>query len=181
MRNRSPEHSAKIGILTCSDRASQGIYEDVSGKVIIDVLNECLITSWTAVYRVVPDNRASIERTLMQLADDEACCLIITTGGTGPAPRDVTPEATCAVCEKILPGFGEQMRRVSLHSVPTAMLSRQTAGIRGKTLIVNLPGKPQAVRECLCAVLPAIPSCLTLIGAAHIELQEEMRTFRSPL
>lgn len=171
--------TAKIGIVTCSDRASEGVYEDTSGKAIITVLAEYLKSEWEAVYRLIPDDRTSIETTFKELADTEGCCLIVSTGGTGPAPRDVTPEATEAVCEKIMPGFGELMRSVSLKYVPTAILSRQTAGIRGKTLIINLPGKPKSIRECLEAVFPAVPYCLDLIGAAYLETNDDvMKAFR---
>ncbi len=121
-----------------------------------------------AVARVVPDERPGLDRTLASLCDDEGCCLVITTGGTGPAARDVTPEATEAVCEKMMPGFGELMRKVSLEKVPTAILSRQTAGIRGSSLLVNLPGQPKAIRECLDAVFPAIPYCVELIGGPYL-------------
>lgn len=169
----------KIGILTCSDRASQGVYEDISGKAIIATLQEYLVTDWEAVYCLVSDDQASIEKALKQLADEDECSLIVTTGGTGPALRDVTPEATEAVCTKMLPGFGEQMRAVSLQYVPTAILSRQTAGVRGKTLIINLPGKPKSIRECLDAVFPAVPYCIDLIGGAYLETNENViRTFR---
>ncbi|MCA2979000.1 MAG: molybdopterin adenylyltransferase [Myxococcaceae bacterium] len=160
---------ARIGIVTMSDRASAGVYEDLSGKAIEATLGEWLASPWQKVYRLIPDDRATIERTLIDLIDAEGCSLVVTTGGTGPAPRDVTPEATEAVCEKMMPGFGELMRQVSLRSVPTAILSRQTAGLRGKGLIVNLPGKPTAIRECLEAVFPAIPYCLDLIGGAWLE------------
>ncbi len=159
----------QIGILTVSDRASAGRYADRSGPAIAAVLKEILATPWTACVRLVPDEQPLIEETLVELADRERCALIVTTGGTGPAPRDVTPEATAAVCEKMLPGFGELMRQVSLRQVPTAILSRQTAGVRGVSLIVNLPGKPAAIRDCLLAVFPAIPYCLDLIGAGRIE------------
>ncbi|MCU0426861.1 MAG: molybdopterin adenylyltransferase [Candidatus Kapabacteria bacterium] len=179
MEHLAKKNLAKIGIVTCSDRASEGVYEDVSGKAIIRTLNEYLKTPWEAVYRLIPDDRASIEATFKTLADDEQCCLIVSTGGTGPAPRDVTPEATEAVCEKMMPGFGEQMRSVSLKYVPTAILSRQTAGIRGKTLIINLPGKPKSIRECLDAVFPAVPYCLDLIGAPYLETNDEIiKAFR---
>ncbi len=164
----SPQ-TARIGILTSSDRASAGVYEDKSGKAIEDVFNEWLASPWEKVYRLIPDDRAAIEQTLRELCDAEGCCLVVTTGGTGPAPRDVTPEATEAVCDKMMPGFGELMRAVSLKYVPTAILSRQTAGIRGASLIVNLPGKPKSIRECLEAVFPAIPYCLDLIGGAYLE------------
>lgn len=159
----------KIGILTASDRASAGIYEDLSGKAIMETLNLYLRSEWAPVYKVIPDDRVSIEKELIAMSDDEACCLIVTTGGTGPAPRDVTPEATEAVCDKMMPGFGELMRAVSLKYVPTAILSRQTAGIRRKTLIVNLPGKPKSIRECLDAVFPAVPYCIELIGGPKLE------------
>ena len=155
--------AARIGILTLSDRASQGVYEDLSGKAIEQVLTEYLSSPWEKVYRLIPDDRPTIESTLKQLCDEEGCALVVTTGGTGPAKRDVTPEATEAVCDKMMPGFGELMRAVSLKVVPTAILSRQTAGIRGKTLIVNLPGKPASIRDCLEAVFPAIPYCLDLL------------------
>jgi len=160
---------SRVGIVTMSDRASQGVYEDISGQAIADALTEWLAPPWEKVYRLIPDERAVIERTLVELVDEVGCSLVVTTGGTGPAPRDVTPEATEAVCEKLLPGFGELMRAVSLKSVPTAILSRQTAGVRKQALIVNLPGKPAAIRECLAAVFPAIPYCVDLVGGARFE------------
>jgi molybdopterin adenylyltransferase len=159
----------RIGIITMSDRASAGVYEDLSGQAIKDTLTGWLKPPWESVYRLIPDDRATIEATLIALCDAEQCSLVVTTGGTGPAPRDVTPEATEAVCQKMMPGFGELMRQVSLKKVPTAILSRQTAGIRGTTLIVNLPGKPASIRECLEAVFPAIPYCVDLIGGAYLE------------
>ena len=164
-----PPMSARIGIVTLSDRASAGVYEDLSGQAIRQVLTEWLSTPWEAVYRLIPDDRATIEKALVSLCDVEKCGLVVTTGGTGPALRDVTPEATEAVCQKMMPGFGELMRARSLEKVPTAILSRQTAGIRGQSLIVNLPGKPASIRECLEAVFPAIPYCLDLIGADFLE------------
>jgi molybdopterin adenylyltransferase len=169
----------RIGIITVSDRASKGIYEDISGKAIIDTLNEYLTSAWEPVYQVIPDEQYLIESTIKQMADKEKCCLIVTTGGTGPAVRDVTPEATVAVCDKMMPGFGELMRQVSLQYVPTAILSRQTAGIRGKSLVVNLPGKPKSIRECLDAVFPAIPYCIDLIEGPYLEVNEEViKAFR---
>ncbi|MCI7047029.1 MULTISPECIES: molybdopterin adenylyltransferase [Helicobacter] len=162
-------NQAKIGILTLSDRASAGIYEDISGQAIIDTLKEYLTSPWESVYRLIGDDLEQIKSQLIELADIEKCDLIVTTGGTGPAIRDVTPEATEAVCQKILPGFGELMRQTSLKYVPTAILSRQTAGIRNQTLILNLPGKPKSIRECLDAVFPAIPYCLDLIGATYLQ------------
>ncbi len=164
----------KIGILTLSDRASAGIYEDLSGKAIINTLNEYLTSEWKPVYEVIPDDRELIEEALKDMADTHECCLIVTTGGTGPDPKDLTPEATEAVCERMMPGFGELMRQVSLQYVPTAILSRQTAGIRGKSLIINLPGKPKSIRECLDAVFPAVPYCIDLIDGPYLECNEEV-------
>ena len=163
---------ARIGIVTVSDRASAGIYEDLSGKAIIDTLNAYLTSEWEPVYQVIPDEQDQIEATLVRLADEESCCLIVTTGGTGPAKRDVTPEATEAVCDRMMPGFGELMRAESLKFVPTAILSRQTAGLRGSSLIVNLPGKPKSIRECLDAVFPAIPYCIDLMEGPYLECDE---------
>jgi molybdopterin adenylyltransferase len=162
----------RIGILTISDRASQGIYNDRSGPAIQATLEEFLSCPWEPVYRVIPDEQPLIEEHLRDLCDAQGCCLVVTTGGTGPARRDVTPEATQAVCDKMMPGLGELMRAVSLASVPTAILSRQTAGIRGRSLIVNLPGKPAAIRECLLAVMPAIPYCIDLIGGPFLTTNE---------
>ena len=163
---------ARIGIVTVSDRASAGIYEDLSGKAIIDTLDAYLTSEWEPVYQVIPDEQDQIEATLVRLADEESCCLIVTTGGTGPAKRDVTPEATEAVCDRMMPGFGELMRAESLKFVPTAILSRQTAGLRGSVLIVNLPGKPKSIRECLDAVFPAIPYCIDLMDGPYLECDE---------
>ena len=165
----SAKTQPRIGILTISDRASQGVYEDRGGPAIRDWVTRALTTPWEAVARVIPDEQAQIEAALIELADQEGCCLIVTTGGTGPALRDVTPEATEAVCDKMLPGFGELMRTASLKFVPTAILSRQTAGVRGKALILNLPGKPSAIDDCLQAVFPAIPYCLDLIDSDWLE------------
>lgn len=160
---------AKIGIVTVSDRASAGVYADEGGPAILDYLAKALTSPWQAITRVIPDERAGIAQTLVELADKEGCCLIVTTGGTGPAPRDVTPEATEDVIDKLMPGFGELMRQVSLAKVPTAILSRQLAGIRGRSLIVNLPGRPRAIAECLDAVMPAIPYCIDLIEGPYLE------------
>ena len=164
----------KIGILTMSDRASAGAYEDLSGKAIIDTMNDYLVSEWESVYAVIPDDQELIEEALKDMADEQGCCLIVTTGGTGPAKRDITPEATEAVCQKMMPGFGELMRQVSLKYVPTAILSRQTAGIRGKSLIINLPGKPKSIRECLDAVFPAVPYCIDLLEGPFLECDEEV-------
>jgi molybdopterin adenylyltransferase len=162
----------KIGVVTTSDRASQGIYEDISGKAIMDTMNEYLLNECQYEYRCIPDEQSTIEQTLIELS--RGCDLIVTTGGTGPAPRDVTTEATENVCSKLLPGFGEQMRAVSLKYVPTAILSRQTAGICNGSLIINLPGKPKSIRECLDAVFPAVPYCIDLIGGGYMEADEEV-------
>ena len=159
----------RIGIVTISDRASTGVYEDLSGPAIRDTLNSFLSTPWEEAYRLIPDEQPIIEATLKALVDDEGCCMVLTTGGTGPSPRDVTPEATRAVCPRILEGFGERMRAVSLQFVPTAILSRQMAGTRGRSLIVNLPGRPKSIRECLDAVFPAIPYCIELAGGPIID------------
>jgi molybdopterin adenylyltransferase len=169
----------KVGVVTTSDRASAGIYEDISGKAIMDTFNDYLLNDIEYIYRCIPDEQAIIEETLLELAKEWECDIIVTTGGTGPAPRDVTTEATEAVCQKLLPGFGEQMRAVSLQYVPTAILSRQTAGICEESLIVNLPGKPKSIRECLDAVFPAIPYCIDLIGGSYMEANEEVvKVFR---
>lgn len=168
----------RIGIVTVSDRASAGVYEDLGGPAIRDFLTAHLACEWTPVARLVPDEIPAVSGALIELADVEGCSLIVTTGGTGPAPRDITPEATEAVCDKMMPGFGELMRQVSLAIVPTAILSRQTAGIRGSSLIVNLPGKPSAIGDCLTAVLPAIPYCIDLIGGAHLEVGGGLSGFR---
>ncbi len=160
---------ARIGFITVSDRASRGEYEDKGGPAMAAWFERVLTSEWEAVKRVIPDERGGIKATLKELADKEGCCLIVTTGGTGPAVRDVTPEATEDVCEKMMPGFGELMRRESLKFVPTAILSRQTAGFRGKSLIINLPGKPSAIDDCLNAVFPAVPYCIDLIGGPYLE------------
>ncbi|SFV49770.1 Molybdopterin biosynthesis molybdochelatase MogA [hydrothermal vent metagenome] len=168
----------KIGVVTTSDRASMGIYEDISGVAIMDTMKEYLLNECEYEYRCIADEQPLIEETLKELAEIE-CDIIVTTGGTGPAPRDVTTEATEAVCEKLLPGFGEQMRAVSLQYVPTAILSRQTAGICQKSLIINLPGKPKSIRECLDAVFPAVPYCVDLIGGRYIQTDEDViKAFR---
>jgi len=170
---------AKIGVINVSDRASQGIYEDIPGKAVLSTLSEYLVSAWEYEYAVIPDEADLIAQKLIEMADEKECCLIITTGGTGPSKRDVTPEATETVCQKMLPGFGELMRAESLKYVPTAILSRQTAGIRNNTLIVNLPGKPKAIRQCLDAVFPAIPYCIDLIDGPYLETNPAiMQVFR---
>ncbi|MCC6716343.1 MAG: molybdopterin adenylyltransferase [Acetobacteraceae bacterium] len=168
-----------IGVVTVSDRASRGEYRDLGGPAIEAALARILTSPWRAERRLVADEQALIEAALCDLADVAACPLVVTTGGTGPAPRDVTPEATMAVCERLLPGFGELMRAVSLRAVPTAILSRQVAGTRGGCLIVNLPGKPSAIAECLDAVFPAIPYCIDLLGGPFLETDPAVcRAFR---
>lgn len=169
----------RIGIINVSDRASQGVYEDLPGKAIEATLKEYLKSSWEKEYAIIPDEQDQIEKTMINMTDNKKCCLIITSGGTGPAKRDITPEATASVCNKMMPGFGELMRAVSLQYVPTAILSRQTAGIRNQTLIVNLPGKPKAIRQCLDAVFPAIPYCIDLLEGPFLECNEEIiKVFR---
>jgi molybdopterin adenylyltransferase len=171
--------ASRIGIVTVSDRASRGEYEDLGGPAMRDWLEQALASDWEAVPRMVADEQAEIETVLKELCDIEKCCLVVTTGGTGPAKRDVTPEATAAVCQKILDGFGELMRSVSLQYVPTAILSRQMAGIRGESLIINLPGKPSAIADCLNAVFPAVPTCITLIDGPWLETNNDFcKAFR---
>lgn len=170
---------AKIGFITVSDRASRGEYEDLGGPAMQAWIQQALTSEWQAVAKVIADEQALIENTLIDMVDIAGCDLILTTGGTGPAKRDVTPEATAAVCDKILDGFAEQMRAVSLQYVPTAILSRQIAGTRGSCLIINLPGKPSAIGECLEAVFPAVPYCIDLIEGAYLETDENfVKAFR---
>ncbi|WP_024851560.1 molybdopterin adenylyltransferase [Hydrogenovibrio kuenenii] len=169
----------KIGFVTVSDRASRGEYEDFGGPAMREWMTQALSSEWEPVVRLIEDEQPVIEATLKELADDEDCCLVVTTGGTGPAKRDVTPEATEAVCDKILDGFAEQMRAVSLQYVPTAILSRQIAGTRGSCLMINLPGKPSAISECLEAVFPAVPYCVDLIEGPYLETNEDfIKAFR---
>ena len=170
---------ARIGVLTASDRASAGLYEDVSGPAIEAYFKRVLTTPFHIERRIVPDGFESVRDTLIDLADNHRCDLIVTTGGTGPSPRDLTPEATLAAAPRELPGFGELMRQVSLKQTPTAILSRQVAAHRGACLVINLPGKPQAIEMCLDAVFPAVPYCLDLIGAAYLETDPAMlKAFR---
>ena len=169
----------KIVAVTISDRASKGEYEDKSGPALEDWCRKAISSDFEMVRRVIPDGMESVRDTLIDLCDNEKADLILTTGGTGPSPRDLTPEAMREVITMELPGFGELMRRVSLEEVPTAILSRQTAGVRGTTLIVNVPGKPAAIDTCLKAVFPAIPYCLDLIGAGRIEGNDDfIKVFR---
>jgi molybdopterin adenylyltransferase len=181
----------RIGLVSISDRASTGVYEDRGLPALKEWLASVLATPFEIVEALIPDEQALIEATLIRLVDSESCGLVLTTGGTGPAPRDVTPEATVAIADRLMPGFGEQMRQISLHFVPTAILSRQVGVIRGKSLIINLPGQPRAIRETLeglkdeagSVIVPgifaAVPYCLDLIGAAYIETRTEIvKAFR---
>jgi molybdopterin adenylyltransferase len=168
-----------IGLVSISDRASAGVYEDKGIPGLRDWFAAALSTSWRMETRLVADEQPLIERTLIELVDTVGCDLVLTTGGTGPAPRDVTPEATLAVAHKLLPGFGEQMRQVSLKYVPTAILSRQVGVIRGRALILNLPGQPKAIKETLDGVFPAVPYCLDLIGGPYVETHDAVcKVFR---
>ena len=175
----------RIGIVTVSDRASQGVYVDLGGPAIKQCLDEILSCPWEVVPRLIPDEQPIIEQSLKELCDQENCCLVVTTGGTGPARRDVTPEATLDVADREMPGFGEQMRQISLHFVPTAILSRQVAVIRGQALIINLPGQPKAIAETLgghaaaSGIFAAVPYCLDLIGGPYLETHDEIvKAFR---
>lgn len=168
-----------IGIVVCSDRAAAGLYEDRGGPAIKAYLGAALATLWRPVLTIVEDDRARIAAEIALLADIERCPLILTTGGTGPAPRDVTHEATLDVCDRLLPGFGEAMRAASLLDVPTAILSRQIAATRGRSLIINLPGKPAAIKTCLDAVFAAVPYCIDLVGGPRLDTNSAVcRAFR---
>jgi molybdopterin adenylyltransferase len=181
----------RIGLVSVSDRAAQGIYEDKGIPALRDWLNSALASPWREISRIIPDEQVIIESTLIELVDHQGCSLVLTTGGTGPAPRDVTPEATLAIADREMPGFGEQMRQISLHFVPTAILSRQTAVIRKQSLIINLPGQPKSIKETLeglkdtagntlvHGIFAAVPYCLDLIGAPYIETHEHVvKAFR---
>lgn len=177
--NQMNDVKIRIGVVTVSDRASRGEYVDQGGPAIEEFLSKALSCAWEPVRKLVADEQADIEAALKELCDQEQCGLVITTGGTGPAKRDLTPEATEAVCDRILPGFGELMRQESLKIVPTAILSRQTAGTRGNSLIVNCPGKPSAVHDCLIAIFPAIPYCIDLIDGPYLTTNDDfVKAFR---
>ena len=184
-------HPLKIGLVSISDRASSGVYEDKGIPALQEWFGRALASSWTMETRLIPDDQASIEATLIELCDVAGCHLVLTTGGTGPAPRDVTPEATLAVADKVMPGFGEQMRQISLAFVPTAILSRQVGAIRGRSLILNLPGQPKAIAETLeglkdadgkqkvPGIFAAVPYCIDLIGGPYVETNEAVvKAFR---
>ena len=174
-----PPNELLVGLVSISDRASQGVYEDQGVPGLRSWFEAALTTPFRFETRLIPDERAVIERTLIDLVDTVGCHLVLTTGGTGPAPRDVTPEATLAVAEKVLPGFGEQMRQVSLRYVPTAILSRQVGVVRSRALILNLPGQPKAIKETLDGVFPAVPYCIDLIGGPYVETNEDVcKAFR---
>ena len=173
------DHPLLIGLVSISDRAAGGVYEDKGIPALQEWFGAALATPWKMVTRLIPDEQDVIERTLRELVDRERCHLVLTTGGTGPAPRDVTPEATLAVADRVMPGFGEQMRQVSLKYVPTAILSRQLGVVRGQALILNLPGQPKAIRETLDGVFAAVPYCIDLIGGPYIETHEHVvKAFR---
>ena len=187
----SNEPPLLIGLVSISDRASQGVYRDEGIPALQEWFGRALTSHWKVETRLIPDERPVIEQTLIELCDRAGCHLVLTTGGTGPAPRDLTPEATMAVADRLMPGFGEQMRQISLHYVPTAILSRQVGAIRGKTLILNLPGQPKSIRETLegvkdaagAQVVPgifaAVPYCIDLIGGPYVETDESVvKAFR---
>ena len=170
-----------FGVLTASDRASSGEYEDLSGPAIESFLQDAVTSPWKVIRRLVADEKEDIEEAIVDLIDNQGCSVVVTTGGTGPSPRDVTPEATEAVCDRMLPGFGEQMRAISMNYVPTAMLSRQTAGVRGSSLVINLPGTPRSIREILDSVFATVPYCVDLIGGPYITTDSEVvDSFRPP-
>ena len=171
----------RFGVLTASDRASSGDYEDASGPSLEKFLIEAITSDWEVVSSLVRDEQESIEAALIELIEVQGCSVVVTTGGTGPATRDVTPEATKSICDRMLPGFGEQMRAISMNYVPTAMLSRQTAGIRGSSLVINLPGSPRSIREILDFVFAAVPYCVDLIGGPYITTDPAVvDSFRPP-
>ena len=168
-----------IGLVSISDRAASGVYEDAGIPALKEWFGAALASPWRMETRLIPDEQPVIEATLKELVDTAKCHLVLTTGGTGPAPRDVTPEATLAVADKVMPGFGEQMRAVSLKYVPTAILSRQVAVVRKGALIINLPGQPKAIKETLDGVFAAVPYCIDLIGGPYIETNESViKAFR---
>ena len=171
----------RLGIVTVSDRASRGEYTDEGGPAILTFFQDAFQSPWTAVYRCVPDERDAVEAALIDLADKEQCSVVVTTGGTGPAQRDITPEATEAVCDRMMPGFGEQMRAISLKYVPTAILSRQVGGLRGQSLLFNLPGRPKSIRETIDEVWKAVPYCVDLMGGPYMDMDVSVcDAFRPP-
>ena len=172
---------ARIGIVTVSDRASRGDYVDEGGPAILAFIEEGIKSPWTVLYRCVPDEQEAVEAALIELTDEHDCSVVVTTGGTGPAMRDITPEATEAVCDRIMPGFGEQMRAISLAYVPTAILSRQMGGLRSNSLIFNLPGRPKSVRETIDEIWRAVPYCVDLMNGPYMDMNTEVcDAFRPP-
>ena len=163
-----------LGIITVSDRASSGTYEDEGGPAILGFFEAAFASPWEVHYRCVPDEMEAIENALRELVDEVRCSVVVTTGGTGPAPRDITPEATERVCDRLLPGFGEQMRAISLAFVPTAILSRQVGGLRGTSLIFNLPGRPKAIRETIDEIWKAVPYCIDLTGGPYMDMRDDV-------
>ncbi|MEL0312541.1 MAG: molybdopterin adenylyltransferase [Candidatus Poseidoniales archaeon] len=171
----------RLGIVTVSDRASRGEYMDEGGPAILAFFQDAIQSPWTAIYRCVPDERDAVEAALIDLTDMEQCSVVVTTGGTGPASRDITPEATEAVCDRMMPGFGEQMRAISLKYVPTAILSRQVGGLRGRSLIFNLPGRPKSIRETIDEIWKAVPYCIDLMGGPYMDMDADVcDAFRPP-
>ena len=171
----------RIGIVTVSDRASQGEYEDEGGPAILNFVQEAIKSPWTAFYRCVPDEQKAVEAALIELTDEHECSVVVTTGGTGPAPRDITPEATEAVCDRLMPGFGEQMRAISLAYVPTAILSRQVGGLRSDRLIFNLPGRPKSIRETIDEIWRAVPYCVDLMNGPYMDMDSKVCDAFRPL
>ena len=171
----------RIGIVTVSDRASRGEYEDEGGPAILNFVQEAIKSPWTAFYRCGPDEQEAVEAALIELTDEHECSVVVTTGGTGPAPRDITPEATEAVCDRLMPGFGEQMRAISLAYVPTAILSRQVGGLRSDRLIFNLPGRPKSIRETIDEIWRAVPYCIDLMNGPYMDMDSKVcDAFRPP-
>lgn len=171
----------RLGIITVSDRASRGEYMDEGGPAILTFFQDAIQSPWTAIYRCVADERDAVEAALIELSDKEQCSVVVTTGGTGPASRDITPEATEAVCDRMMPGFGEQMRAISLKYVPTAILSRQVGGLRGRSLIFNLPGRPKSIRETIDEIWKAVPYCIDLMGGPYMDMDADVcDAFRPP-
>ena len=171
----------RLGIVTVSDRASRGEYMDEGGPAILAFFQDAIQSPWTAIYRCVSDERDAVEAALIELSDKEQCSVVVTTGGTGPASRDITPEATEAVCDRMMPGFGEQMRAISLKYVPTAILSRQVGGLRGRSLIFNLPGRPKSIRETIDEIWKAVPYCIDLMGGPYMDMDAGVcDAFRPP-
>ena len=171
----------RIGIVTVSDRASRGEYEDEAGPASSNFVQEPINSPWPVSYRSAPDEQEAVEAALIELTGEQECSVVVTTGGTGPAPRDITPEATEAVCDRLMPGFGEQMRAISLTYVPTAILSRQLGGLRSNRLIFNLPGRPKSIRETIDEIWRAVPYCVDLMNGPYMDMDAKVcDAFRPP-